>query len=89
MKGHLGILGGCMIQKHNALVMQVVILMKMMSKKMDQMMNGDDDDDGSDGGGDKGDVHVQSQRPLCPFTGEADFDHATQNEDHSNPLIER
>lgn len=44
----------------------------------------DDDDNENDGGTNKCDVHIQSQRPLTPFTGEANFDNAMQDEDHGS-----
>ena len=43
-------------------------------------------DDGSDIGNDGGDIAnpQQSQYRLSPFTGEDDFTHATQDEDHGS-----
>ena len=45
---------------------------------------GEGTNDGSDTGNDGGDIAdpQQSQYPLSPFTGEDDFTHATQDEDH-------
>ena len=55
---------------------------------------GEGNNNGSDTGNDGGDIAdpQQSQFPLNPFTGEDDFTHATQDEDHesrrSGPGIE-
>ena len=45
---------------------------------------GEGTNDGSNTGNDGGDIAdpQQSQYPLSPFTGEDDFTHATQDEDH-------
>ena len=45
---------------------------------------GEGTNDGSDTGNDSGDIADRqiSQYPLNPFTGEDDFTHATQDEDH-------
>ena len=47
---------------------------------------GEGTNDGSDTGNDGGDIAdpQQSQYPLSPFTGEDDFTHATQDEDHGS-----
>ena len=47
---------------------------------------GERTNDGSDTGNDGGDNADQQQReyPLTPFTGEDDFTHATQDEDHES-----
>lgn len=48
----------------------------------DSSSSSDDDDDGDEDGGDEGES--QPQRRLSPFTGEGDFDHATQDPDHGS-----
>ena len=47
---------------------------------------GEGTNDGSDNGNDGGDIAdpQKSQYPLSPFTGEDDFTHATQDEDHGS-----
>ena len=47
-------------------------------------LRGERTNDGSDIGNDGGDITDQqiSQYPLSSFTGEDDFTHATQDEDH-------
>ena len=47
---------------------------------------GEGTNDGSDTGNDGGDIAdpQQNQYPLSPFTGEDDFTHATQDEDHES-----
>ena len=47
---------------------------------------GEGTNDGSDTGNDGGDITDRqiSQYPLSPFTGEDDFTHATQDEDHGS-----
>ena len=51
--------------------------------------SGDETNDGSDTVNDSGDIAdpQQSQHPLSPFTGEDDFTHATQDEDHRSRRV--
>ena len=50
---------------------------------------GEGTNDGSDTGNDGGDIADRqiSQYPLSPFTGEDDFTHATQDEDHGSRRV--
>ena len=49
-------------------------------------LRGEGTNDSSDTGNDGRDIadRQQSQYPLSPFTGEDDFTHATQDEDHES-----